>query len=136
MCCAVAISLIVLASGCSATQTPIRPRYPATRTVDVVDDLLPDQVGAQDRRRYGVLATRYDLRPMTILAMIGGAGMIYWFGTGQADITSLPIVVALGGFFTNSATCGALLAAVMVFLLNEHGTSASASVTPAPVTTN
>jgi hypothetical protein len=30
----------------------------------------------------------------------------------------------------------ALLAAVMVFLLNEHGTSSSASVTPAPVTTN
>ena len=36
--CAVVISLIVQASGCSATPTTSRLRYPATRTVDVVDD--------------------------------------------------------------------------------------------------
>jgi benzoate transport len=148
--------------------------------------------GATGGAVFGVLATRYNLRPVTIIAMIGGAGMIYWFGTGQADITSLTIVVALGGFFTNSAICGmytlfakvfpttvratgtgfaigigrggavlapvlagylfqsgfglmfvsmvmgsaALLAAVMVFLLGEHGRDPSASVTPAPVMTN
>jgi benzoate transport len=62
--------------------------------------------GATGGAVFGLLATRYDLRPMTIIAMIGGAGMIYWFGTGQADITSLSRVVALGGFFTNSAICG------------------------------
>lgn len=147
--------------------------------------------GATGGAVFGVLATRYDLRPMTIVAMIGGAGMIYWFGTGQADLNSLTMVVALGGFFTNSAICGmytlfakvfptpvratgtgfaigigrggavltpvlagylfqvgfglvfvsmvmgsaALLAAVMVFLLNEPGTGPSASIKPAPVTT-
>jgi benzoate transport len=62
--------------------------------------------GATGGAVFGLLAMRYDLRPMTIVAMIGGAGMIYWFGTGQTDITSLTIVVALGGFFTNSAICG------------------------------
>jgi benzoate transport len=148
--------------------------------------------GATGGAVFGLLATRYDLRPMTMIAMIGGAGMIYWFGTGQADITSLTTVVALGGFFTNSAICGmyalfakvfptpvratgtgfaiglgrggavlapvlagylfqvgfglmfvsivmgsaALLAAAMVFLLEEQGRGPSASVKPAPVTTN
>jgi benzoate transport len=148
--------------------------------------------GATGGAVFGLLATRYDLRPMTIIAMIGGAAMIYWFGTGQADITSLIVVVALGGFFTNSAICGmytlfakafptpvratgtgfaigigrggavlapvlagylfqigfglmfvstvmgstALVAALMVFLLKEHGSGSSASVKPAPLTTN
>ena len=36
--CAVVISVIVLASGCRANPTTSRLRYPATRTVDVVDD--------------------------------------------------------------------------------------------------
>jgi prolyl oligopeptidase len=36
--CAVVISLIVQTSGCSANKTTTRLRYPATRTVDVVDD--------------------------------------------------------------------------------------------------
>jgi benzoate transport len=145
--------------------------------------------GATGGAVFGVLATRYDLRPTTIVAMIGGAGMVYWFGTGQADITSLTVVVGLGGFFTNSAICGmytlfakvfptpvratgtgfaigigrggavlapvlagylfqtgfglmlvsmvmgsgALLAAVMVFLLREHGKNPSASAEPVPV---
>ena len=148
--------------------------------------------GATGGAVFGVLATRYDLRPMTIIAMVGGAGMIYWFGTGQADLRSLTIVVALGGFFTNSAIAGiytlfarvfptpvratgtgfaigigrggavlapvlagylfqigfglmfvsmvmgsaALLAAVLVFLLKEPGRGPSASVSPAPATTN
>jgi benzoate transport len=80
--------------------------------------------GATGGALFGVLATRYDLRPTTIGAMIGGAGMIYWFGTGQADITSLTVVVALGGFFTNSAIAGmyALFAKVFPTPVRATGT--------------
>lgn len=62
--------------------------------------------GATGGAIFGFLATRYNLRPLTIIALIGGAGMIYWFGSGPADLTMLTTVVALGGFFTNSAICG------------------------------
>jgi benzoate transport len=62
--------------------------------------------GATGGALFGVLATRFNLRPLTIIALIGGAGMIFWFGSGPADLGVLTAVVAFGGFFTNSAICG------------------------------
>jgi hypothetical protein len=32
--------------------------------------------------------------------------MIFWFGSGPADLAMLTTVVAVAGFFTNSAICG------------------------------
>ena len=55
---------------------------------------------------FGFLATRIDLRPLTIGTLLGAAAMIYWFGAGQSDLTTLKFVVACAGFFTNSAICG------------------------------
>ncbi len=48
--------------------------------------------------------------------------MIYWFGTGQADLTSLTIVVGLGGFFTNSAICGMYTLFAKVFPTSVRAT--------------
>jgi benzoate transport len=62
--------------------------------------------GATGGAIFGYLATRYDLRPLTIIALIGGAAMIFWFGTGPDNLSKLTAVVAFGGFFTNSAICG------------------------------
>lgn len=55
---------------------------------------------------FGFLATRIQLRELTILVLVGAAAMIAWFGQGADDLTALNIVVACAGFFTNSAICG------------------------------
>jgi MFS family permease len=62
--------------------------------------------GATGGAIFGLLATRFNLRPLTIITMIGGAGMIFWFGSHPRDLSALTAVVAFGGFFTNSAVCG------------------------------
>ena len=62
--------------------------------------------GATGGAIFGYLATKMDLRPLTIGTLIGAAIMIYWFGAGQSDLTTLTMVVACAGFFTNSAICG------------------------------
>ena len=62
--------------------------------------------GATGGAVFGFLATRVNLRPLTIVVLIGAAAMIFWFGRGATDLTALTIVVACAGFFTNSAICG------------------------------
>ena len=62
--------------------------------------------GATGGALFGFLATRIQLRPLTIGVLCGAAVMIFWFGQGAADLTRLTIVVACAGFFTNSAICG------------------------------
>lgn len=54
--------------------------------------------GATGGAVFGFLATRINLRPLTIAALIGATLMIYWFGSGAADLRSLTIVVACAGF--------------------------------------
>lgn len=55
---------------------------------------------------FGLLATRFQLRKITIIVLVGAAAMIVCFGRVADDFTALTIVVACGGFFTNSAICG------------------------------
>lgn len=62
--------------------------------------------GATGGAIFGFIATRIQLRPLTIAVMIGAAAMIFWFGSGADDLTGLTIIVACAGFFTNSAICG------------------------------
>ena len=62
--------------------------------------------GAVGTILYGFIATRIQLRPLTIGVLIGAAATIYWFGRGAEDLAALTVVVAAAGFFTNSAICG------------------------------
>ncbi len=62
--------------------------------------------GATGGALFGFLATRFQLRPLTIAVLIGAAAMIFWFGRGAEDLTTLTVTVACAGFFTNSAICG------------------------------
>lgn len=62
--------------------------------------------GATGGALFGFLATRFQLRPLTIAVLIGAAAMIFWFGSGAEDLAALTVVVACAGFFTNSAICG------------------------------
>lgn len=78
--------------------------------------------GATGGAVFGFLATRYNLRPLTIIVLIGAAGMIFWFGRGAADLFALTTVVALGGFFANSAICGMYTLFAKVFPTHVRST--------------
>lgn len=78
--------------------------------------------GATGGAVFGLLATRYNLRPLTIIALIGAAGMIFWFGRGAADLSALTAVVTVGGFFANSAICGMYTLFAKVFPTHVRST--------------
>lgn len=79
---------------------------------------------------FGVLATRFQLRTLSMIFLVGAAVAISWFGNGATNLGSLAIVVALAGFFTNSAICGmyALFAQVFPIALRSTGTGFALSV--------
>lgn len=79
---------------------------------------------------FGVLATRFQLRTLTMIFLVGAAMAISWFGNGANNLGSLAIAVALAGFFTNSAICGmyALFAQVFPITLRSTGTGFALSV--------
>lgn len=54
----------------------------------------------------GLLAQRYAVRGLVIATLVLGAGMVTWFGQGQADLAELSLVAAAAGFFTNAAVVG------------------------------
>jgi MFS transporter, AAHS family, vanillate permease len=54
----------------------------------------------------GLLALRYNVKPLVIGALVFAAGMVTWFGQGQADLVQLSIVAAAAGFFTNAGVVG------------------------------
>ena len=78
--------------------------------------------GATGGAVFGFLATRINLRPLTIAVLIGATLMIYWFGSGAEDLRSLTIVVACAGFFTNSAICGMYTLFAKVFPTQARST--------------
>ena len=62
--------------------------------------------GATGGAIFGLLATRVDLRYLTIVTLVGASAMIIWFGRGFSDLTLLATTVAVAGFFTNAAIVG------------------------------
>jgi benzoate transport len=54
----------------------------------------------------GMIASKLDLRKVTIAVMLLSFVMITYFGLGHKDLTGLAIVAAVAGFFTNSAIVG------------------------------
>ncbi len=62
--------------------------------------------GATGGAIFGFLATRINLRPLTIVTLIGTTLMISWFGRGADQLTALTAIVVFAGFFTNAAIVG------------------------------
>lgn len=62
--------------------------------------------GATGGAIFGLLATRIDLKRLTMFTLIMSTGLIVWFGRGSADLTSLTITVGIAGLFTNAAIVG------------------------------
>jgi benzoate transport len=62
--------------------------------------------GAAGGAIFGYMATRINLRPLTMFVLVGAAMMIFWFGSGADDLRTLTAIVMCAGFFTNSAICG------------------------------
>ncbi len=54
----------------------------------------------------GMIASKLDLRKVTITVMLISFIMITYFGLGQKDLTELATVAGVTGFFTNSAIVG------------------------------
>ena len=78
--------------------------------------------GATGGAIFGFLATRINLRPLTIAVLIGATLMVIWFGSGAEDLRGLTIVVACAGFFTNSAICGMYSLFAKVFPTHARST--------------
>jgi len=62
--------------------------------------------GATGSLVLGLLTARMPLRTLTIAAMAVSAVLVTLFGRGQADLTSLALIAAVAGFFTNAGVVG------------------------------
>ena len=78
--------------------------------------------GASGGAVFGWLAMRVGLKWLTILTMIGSTLLIIWFGSGAKDLGALSTMVAVTGFFTNSAIVGLYGLLAMVFPTHVRAT--------------
>jgi predicted MFS family arabinose efflux permease len=62
-----------------------------------------------------LLTTRVALRPLTLAALLGSTVMVIWFGSGQADIAALSLIVAVAGVFTNAGVVALYATFAQVF---------------------
>jgi benzoate transport len=62
--------------------------------------------GATGSLTLSLLAQRCGVRPLVIVAMIGGAIAVAGLGQGVTTLVALSAMCCLGGFFTNAATAG------------------------------
>lgn len=78
--------------------------------------------GATGGAIFGLLATRIDLRRLTMATLIGASVMIAWFGRGAGDLTALTTVVVAAGFFTNAGIAGMYAMFAKVFPTHVRAT--------------
>jgi len=78
--------------------------------------------GATGGAIFGFLATRINLRPLTIGTLIGTTLMIVWFGRGAGSLEALTAVVVFAGFFTNAAIVGLYSLFAKVFPTHARAT--------------
>ncbi|NVK57456.1 MAG: MFS transporter [Alteromonadaceae bacterium] len=62
--------------------------------------------GAVGSLIFGVIASRFRLRPLLIVIMLCAFAMVMVFGLGPQTLLHLSIISAVTGFFTNSAVVG------------------------------
>ena len=71
-----------------------------------------------------LLTRRVPLRLLILVALIGSAAMVAWFGQGQDSLSGLALVAACAGFFTNAGVVGlyALIAQAFPTAVRGSGT--------------
>jgi benzoate transport len=62
--------------------------------------------GATGGAIFGLLAMRFNLKMLTIVALVVSTILIIWFGRGSDDLAALSTTVMIVGLFTNSAIVG------------------------------
>jgi len=62
--------------------------------------------GALGGAAFGFIAMRVGLKLLTMITLVIASVLIVWFGQGTDDLTKLAGIVAVVGFFTNSAVVG------------------------------
>ena len=80
--------------------------------------------GATGGAVLGLLGMRYGMKTLTILVMVGSAVMVNVYGRSPHDLTSLSLICACTGFFTNGAIVGmyAIFAQVFPTQMRSFGT--------------
>ncbi|MDE0003439.1 MAG: MFS transporter [Rhodospirillaceae bacterium] len=78
--------------------------------------------GAVGGAIFGFFATRMQLRPLTIITLIGSALAIAWFGSGVSSMGLLTVIVAFAGFFTNASIAGLYMLFAKVYPTHARAT--------------
>jgi len=78
--------------------------------------------GAAGVALFGFIATRFGLKALTIVTLLGATAMVAWFGHGSTDLASLARTVAFAGVFTNGAIAGFYLLFAKVFPTHVRAT--------------
>jgi benzoate transport len=78
--------------------------------------------GAIGGALFGLIATRIDVRSLTVCTLLAGALMIAWFGRGAPNLDSLKSTLAVTGLFTNAAIAGFYLLFAQVFPTHVRAT--------------
>lgn len=78
--------------------------------------------GATGVALFGFIATRFGLKALTIVTLLGATAMVVWFGRGSSDLAALARTVALAGVFTNGAIAGFYLLFAKVFPTHVRAT--------------
>jgi len=71
---------------------------------------------------FGLIATRVELKGLTLVTLYAGAAMIVWFGRGARDLVSLKTTLTFAGLFTNAAIAGFYLLFARVFPTHVRAT--------------
>jgi benzoate transport len=78
--------------------------------------------GATGGALFGLIATRVDLKRLTICTLFASTGLIIWFGSGADDLPGLAIMVAVAGMFTNAAIVGLYALFAQIFPTHVRAT--------------
>jgi benzoate transport len=84
--------------------------------------------GATGVALFGLIATRVELKALTIAALLGSSAMVVWFGRGSHSLVELATTVAIAGMFTNSGIGGYYLLFARVFPTHVRATGTGFAV--------
>jgi benzoate transport len=84
--------------------------------------------GATGVALFGFIATRFGLKALTILTLLGATAMVVWFGRGSSDLAALARTVAITGMFTNGAIAGFYLLFSKVYPTHVRATGTGFAV--------
>jgi benzoate transport len=84
--------------------------------------------GATGVALFGMIATRVNLKALTVGALVGSSAMVIWFGRGSTNLAVLATTVAIAGVFTNSAIGGYYMLFARVFPTHVRATGTGFAV--------